>query len=82
MTNIESRLADLSVDPVPIPLDNKAEVEKHENGEIEGEGEGSASRSRKYGRGENPKLRYKKPYWWPYRTFVKQRSVAVHTHWS
>lgn len=33
--------------------------------------------SRKYARGENPKLRYKKPYWWPYRTFVKQRSVSM-----
>jgi hypothetical protein len=27
----------------------------------------------KYARGENPKLRYRKPYWWPYKTFVKQR---------
>jgi hypothetical protein len=35
--------------------------------------------SRKYRRGENPKLRYKKPYWWPYRTFVKQRSVLSRT---
>ncbi|WRT67633.1 uncharacterized protein IL334_004605 [Kwoniella shivajii] len=26
-----------------------------------------------YPKGMNPKLRYIKPYWWPYRTFVKQR---------
>jgi len=31
---------------------------------------------KKYARGENPKLRYKKPYWWAYKTFVKQRYVA------
>ena len=35
----------------------------------------SAVESRKYARGENPKLRYKKPYWWAYKTFVKQRYV-------
>jgi hypothetical protein len=23
--------------------------------------------------GQNPRLRYKKPYWWPYKTFVKER---------
>jgi len=33
------------------------------------------SGSRKYPRGQNPKLRYIKPYWWPYKTFVKERSV-------
>lgn len=26
-----------------------------------------------YPRGMNPRLRYIKPYWWPYKTFVKQR---------
>jgi hypothetical protein len=35
-----------------------------------------AAQPRKYARGENPKLRYKKPYWWAYKTFVKQRYVA------
>jgi len=40
--------------------------------EVEGD---SAVESRKYARGENPKLRYKKPYWWAYKTFVKQRYV-------
>jgi hypothetical protein len=39
-------------------------------------GETTAGEStRKYARGENPKLRYKKPYWWAYKTFVKQRYV-------
>ena len=28
-------------------------------------------------RSENPKLRYIKPYWWPYKTFVKDRSVPT-----
>ena len=37
----------------------------------------SAQPMKKYGRGENPKLRYKKPYWWAYKTFVKQRYVRV-----
>ncbi|WWC70611.1 uncharacterized protein I206_104562 [Kwoniella pini CBS 10737] len=27
-------------------------------------------------KGMNPKLRYIKPYWWPYRTFVKQRWIG------
>jgi hypothetical protein len=35
--------------------------------------ETSYDTTRKYGRGGNPKLRYKKPYWWAYKTFVKQR---------
>ena len=34
---------------------------------------GKATEAPKYARGENPKLRYKKPYWWAYKTFVKQR---------
>ncbi|WWC62391.1 uncharacterized protein I303_104987 [Kwoniella dejecticola CBS 10117] len=29
-----------------------------------------------YPKGMNPKLRYIKPYWWPYRTFVKQRWIG------
>lgn len=32
-------------------------------------------RKSSYPNGENPRLRYLKPYWWPYRTFVKQRYV-------
>lgn len=32
---------------------------------------------KRYARGENPKLRYIKPYWWPYRTFVKQRCAQL-----
>ncbi|WVR06210.1 hypothetical protein IAU60_003240 [Kwoniella sp. DSM 27419] len=27
-------------------------------------------------RGMNPKLRYCKPYWWPYKTFVKERWIG------
>lgn len=33
----------------------------------------SESESRVYPNGENPKLRYIKPYWWPYMTYVKKR---------
>jgi hypothetical protein len=36
---------------------------------------GKTAETLKYARGENPKLRYKKPYWWAYKTFVKQRYV-------
>jgi hypothetical protein len=27
------------------------------------------------GKSTDPKLRYKKPYWWAYKTFVKQRYI-------
>lgn len=30
-----------------------------------------------YPRGMNPRLRYIKPYWWPYKTFVKQRYASA-----
>ncbi|WVN86508.1 uncharacterized protein L203_101672 [Cryptococcus depauperatus CBS 7841] len=30
----------------------------------------------KYAKGLNPMLRYIKPYWWPYKTFVKQRWIG------
>lgn len=33
----------------------------------------AASSSNMYPRGMNPRLRYIKSYWWPYKTFVKQR---------
>ncbi|WWD18341.1 hypothetical protein CI109_102791 [Kwoniella shandongensis] len=39
------------------------------------ESDGSAS-TKKYSKGMNPKLRYIKPYWWPYRTFVKERWIG------
>ena len=31
---------------------------------------------KKYPRGQDPRLRYRKPYWWPYRTFVKERWIG------
>lgn len=30
-----------------------------------------------YPRGMNPRLRYIKSYWWPYKTFVKQRYASA-----
>ncbi|KAL7423228.1 hypothetical protein Q5752_002528 [Cryptotrichosporon argae] len=33
-------------------------------------------KGRKFPNGMNPKLRYIKPYWWPYRTFVKERWIG------
>lgn len=79
MATIESKLEGLKVDERPEGQTDQAvqvgeaeragqTAETQEAVEAE-KGEGS----RKYGRGENPKLRYKKPYWWPYRTFVKKR---------
>ena len=29
-----------------------------------------------YGQGLDPRLRYKPAYWWPYRTFVKERWIG------
>jgi hypothetical protein len=29
-----------------------------------------------YPNGQDPRLRYLKPYWWPYRTFVKNRWIG------
>jgi hypothetical protein len=43
----------------------------------EQESASEAAQPKKYARGENPKLRYKKPYWWAYKTFVKQRYVPA-----
>jgi len=31
---------------------------------------------KKYAKGKDPMLRYLKPYWWPYRTFVKNRWIG------
>ncbi|KAK8858451.1 hypothetical protein IAR55_002678 [Kwoniella newhampshirensis] len=36
----------------------------------------STETSKKYPKGMNPKLRYIKPYWWPYKTFVKERWIG------
>lgn len=47
--------------------------QKLANTKLEEEGSLAEIEPRKYARGENPKLRYKKPYWWAYKTFVKQR---------
>lgn len=43
---------------------------------------GKATETPKYARGENPKLRYKKPYWWAYKTFVKHRYIFPESHAS
>jgi len=31
---------------------------------------------KRYAKGKDPMLRYLKPYWWPYRTFVKNRWIG------
>jgi hypothetical protein len=31
------------------------------------------TKRRKYPNGQDPRLKYHEPYWWPYRTFVKER---------
>jgi hypothetical protein len=31
---------------------------------------------RRYRKGQDPRLRYQKPYWWPYKTFVKDRWIG------
>ena len=31
---------------------------------------------KRYPNGLDPRLKYQKPYWWPYKTFVKQRCVG------
>ncbi|EIW73598.1 hypothetical protein TREMEDRAFT_25081 [Tremella mesenterica DSM 1558] len=38
--------------------------------------EASSSKSHKLPNGNNPKLRYMKPYWWPYQTYCKQRWIG------
>jgi hypothetical protein len=30
----------------------------------------------KYPNGQDPMLRYHKPYWWPYKTYVKERWIG------
>ena len=74
MTDIELKLEGLSVQDKPGKSNDDAE---HSKTQGEGSTSTSISATKKYGRGENPKLRYKKPYWWPYRTFVKQRYVPT-----
>lgn len=37
--------------------------------------ESSTSNQNKYPIGQDPRLRYIKPYWWPYQTYVKERYV-------
>lgn len=31
---------------------------------------------KRYRKGQDPRLRYQKPYWWPYKTFVKDRWIG------
>lgn len=38
-------------------------------------GDSDMDKVAKYARGMHPMLRYCKPYWWPYKTFAKQRCV-------
>lgn len=35
--------------------------------------DGQSNNEKTYPQGMHPRLRYLQPYWWPYRTFVKQR---------
>ncbi|ODN81736.1 hypothetical protein L202_02127 [Cryptococcus amylolentus CBS 6039] len=36
----------------------------------------TADKPAQYERGMNPRLRYIKPYWWPYKTYVKERWIG------
>jgi hypothetical protein len=59
--------------PSAAPETEKLEQKLADTKLQESEGKTKEEPTPKYARGENPKLRYKKPYWWAYKTFVKQR---------
>jgi hypothetical protein len=61
--------------PSTIPTPVGAEGIEQKLADTKLEESGKATETPKYARGENPKLRYKKPYWWAYKTFVKQRYI-------
>jgi len=46
------------------PVDHEAEYVVLPNGH------------KRYRKGQDPRLRYQKPYWWPYKTFVKDRWIG------
>lgn len=55
----------------PKPLEKTTEIASlHSSAQTE---LSDTSKRSKYSRGEDPKLRYIKPYWWAYKTFVKER---------
>ena len=37
---------------------------------------GEAVERKRHPKGKDPKLRYFQPYWWPYRTWVKERWIG------
>ena len=61
---------------IPTPTPVGAEEIEQKLADTKLEESGKCTETPKYARGENPKLRYKKPYWWAYKTFVKQRYVV------
>lgn len=43
--------------------------------------EASTPKDNNYATGQDPRLRYIKPYWWPYQTYVKERYVHFYNQW-
>jgi len=59
-----SKTAQSSATQLEAPVDPEADYVVLPNGH------------KRYRKGQDPRLRYQKPYWWPYKTFVKDRWIG------
>ena len=65
----QGKTKDTSAENHTVEGDLETEIEEN-NYELLADGQ------KKYAKGKDPMLRYLKPYWWPYRTFVKNRWIG------
>ncbi|WVW84495.1 hypothetical protein I302_106529 [Kwoniella bestiolae CBS 10118] len=64
------------LDQLKIQNQDETEIDRPSGTSTPGADLGEGLTRSSYPKGMNPKLRYIKPYWWPYKTHVKQRWIG------